>query len=116
MRHTGEYTCQAGITFGTEGLEAFERFKSDVRMEMLEGWRGKKNCTGEDSALAVFWSENVGIHKDINQSPNSFQNSSLKITTRLILLREQKGGIICNIFLNKRALFSENKHIATQFT
>lgn len=42
MRHTGEYTCQAGITFGTEGLEAFERFKSDIRMEMLEGWRGEK--------------------------------------------------------------------------
>lgn len=78
--------------------------------------RGKKKLYWEDSALAVFLSENVGIHKDINQSPNPFANSSLKITTRLILLREQKGGIICNIFLNKWALFSENKHVATQFT
>lgn len=67
---------------------------------MLEGWRGEKKLYWEDSALAVFLSENVGIYKDINQSLNPFSDSPLKITTRLILLREQKGEIICNIFLN----------------
>lgn len=49
-----EVRNMAGITFGTGELEALKRFKSNVRMEMLEGQRGKTYRIGSRVPWAVF--------------------------------------------------------------
>lgn len=66
MKDTGEFTCQAVITFGTGWLEALKRFKSKVRMKMLRGQRGRKILYWEDSASGLILAEKVGICGDIN--------------------------------------------------
>lgn len=100
MRNTGEFTCQAGITSGTRGLEALRRFKSNIRMEMLGGQRGKKKeiLYWEDRALGVFLSENVEIHWHINQSPDQFPNFSKKLPLGPYWFENKNDKLICYIY------------------